>query len=127
MYAKHQGFVALMSAIIISAVLMLTVVAGALSGIYARSNVLDAELKSRSRAVADACLEQALLLVTNNPSYADTEYQKFNDLDACELTITGAAPTKTFVIQGSSTNAVTNLSATYDTGTKALTSLAEAP
>lgn len=128
---SHKGFIALMSAVIISAVLMLTVVAGALSGIYARSNVLDAELKSRSRAVADACLEQALLLVTNDPGYGssapETEYQKFNSIDACELTVSGAAPTKTISVQGSSTKAVTNLSATYDTDTKALSSLAEVP
>jgi hypothetical protein len=128
MYAnRHQGFVALISAVIISAVLMLMVLAGALSGIFARSNVLDAELKSRSRAVADACLDQALLLVTNNPGYLDSQYQKFNALDACLLTVSGVAPAKSIAVQGSSTKAVTNLSATYNTGTKAFTSLSEVP
>jgi hypothetical protein len=126
MYA-NRGFIALMSAVIISVVLLLTVVTGALSGIFARSNVLDAELKSRSRAVADACLDQALLLLTNNSGYVDSEYQKFNALDACELAVSGAAPTKTIAVQGSSTKAVTNLSATYDTDAKALSSLTEVP
>jgi hypothetical protein len=130
MYA-NRGFIALMSAVIISVVLLLTVVTGALSGIFARSNVLDAELKSRSRAVADACLDQALLLITNDPGYGasapETEYQKFNSLDACELTVSGAVPTKIIGIQGSSTKAVTNLSATYDTDAKALSSLTEVP
>lgn len=128
---RNKGFIALMSAIIISAVLMLTVVAGALSSIYARSNVLDAELKSRSRAVADACLEQALLLVTNDPDYGaitpQTQFQVFNDLDACKLTVRDPAPTKTILVQGSSTRAVTNLSATYDTAAKAFTTLSEVP
>lgn len=128
MYAnRHQGFIALMSAVIISAVLLLTAVTGGLSGIFARSNILDAELKSRSRAAADACLDQAMLLVTNDTSYTGSEYQRFNDLDGCELTVSGAAPTKSITTQGSSTKAITNLSATFDTTTHDLTSLAEVP
>lgn len=116
-----------MSAVIISAVLLITVVTGGLSGIFARSNILDAELKSRSRAVADACLDQAMLLVTNDPGYTGSEYQRFDVLDGCELTVSGAAPTKSISTQGSSTKAVTNLVATFDTATHELTSLAEVP
>ncbi len=115
MYANsHKGFIALMSAVIISVVLLLTVVTGALSGIFARSNVLDAELKTRSRAVADACLEQARLLIANNSAYVADEYQKFNDLDSCYLDVDDSGAVKQIWIQGSSTAAVTNLDVLYD-------------
>lgn len=110
----NRGFIALMSAVIISAVLLLVVISGGLTGFFSRSNVLDSELKSRSRGVAEACLEQALLLITNNPSYDETEYQSFNDLDACELEVTPSGGTSDITVQGSSTRAVTNLVATYD-------------
>lgn len=123
----HKGFIALMSAVIISAVLLLIVVSGSLTGFFARSNVFDAELKNRSRAVADACLDQALLLITNNADYADSEYQAFNELDACELAVTGSPSAKDIEIQGSSTKAVTNLAATYNAVTRTFTSLQEVP
>lgn len=110
----NNGFIALMSAVIISAVLLLVVISGGLTGFFSRSNVLDSELKSRSRAVADACLEQALLLIANNPAYVEDEYQKFNDLDGCYLDVNDSSGIKQILIQGSSTRAVTNLDVRYD-------------
>lgn len=124
---RHRGFIALMSAVIISAVLLLVVISVGLTGFFSRSNVLDSELKSRSRAVAEACLEQALLLITNDPDSTHSEYQRFNDLDTCDLVATGPSYAKTILIQGSSTKAVTNLSATYDADNKVLSQLRENP
>lgn len=63
----QRGFVALMSTIIISAVLLVLVVGGSLSGWYSRSNVLDAELKQRSGALADACVDVILLQLASGP------------------------------------------------------------
>jgi hypothetical protein len=125
--SPHEGFIALMSAIIISAVLMLVVISGGLTGFFARANIFDAELKARSEAVADACLDQALLLIANNPAYVDTAPQIFifNSLDSCRLRVTDPAPNKTIRVQATSTPAVTNLSAAYNTTSHSFTSLKE--
>lgn len=63
------GFIALMSAIIISVILLLIVVNLSFSSFYSRSNILDSELKERSSALAEACVDTALLKLANNPLY----------------------------------------------------------
>ena len=67
---KQNGFIALMSVIIICAILLL--IAGALSfaGFYSRYNILDSELKDRSSALAEACVDQTLLKIAVDPSYS---------------------------------------------------------
>ena len=66
---NNTGFVALMSAIIISVILLLIVTNLSLTGFYSRSDILDSELKERSSALAEACADTALLKLANNSSY----------------------------------------------------------
>lgn len=65
----QSGFIALMSAIIISVVLLLMITNLSLTGFYGRFNILDAELKEQSLAFAEACADTALLKLANNSSY----------------------------------------------------------
>ena len=65
----NSGFIALMSAIIISIVLLLMITNLSLTGFYGRFNILDAELKERSSALAEACVDTALLRLANDPGY----------------------------------------------------------
>ena|SRR3989338_10087446 len=65
----QKGFIALMSAIIISVVLLLMITNLSLTGFYGRFNVLDSELKERSSALAEACVDTALLRIANDPTY----------------------------------------------------------
>ncbi len=66
----HQtGFIALISATIIAVVLLLVTSSANLSGFYSRSNSLDAELKERSGAIAEACVDEALLKLANDSGY----------------------------------------------------------
>ena len=69
---KHseRGFIALISALIISAILLIALVASNLTGFYSRFNILDSELKERSNATADACADIALLQFALDPMYA---------------------------------------------------------
>lgn len=107
-----------MSAIIISALLLIVATAGSFTGFYERSNILDAELKDRSNATADACADQAFLLVANNPAYTGTILLTLNSLDSCRATVSGTAPAKSVRIQATSSNAaVTNLQITYNPAT----------
>ena len=66
----QKGFIALMSAVIISIILLLIATNLSLTSFYGRSNILDSELKERSSALAEACADTALLKLANDPSYA---------------------------------------------------------
>ena len=66
---NKKGFVALMSAIIISVILLLLVTNLSLTGFYSRLNILDSELKDRSSALAEACADMAILKLVNDINY----------------------------------------------------------
>lgn len=126
MKTTNRGFIALMSAIIISAVLLLVATAGSLTGFYGRSNVLDSELKDRSSAAADACADEAFLQVATNPGYAGTMLFTLNPLDSCRAQVSGLSPNKMVRIQATSSNmATTNLLISYNPITYTVTSWQE--
>lgn len=70
---NKEGFIALMSAIVLSAVLIAVTVALNQSGFFARSALLDSEYKERSAALAQACANVALLKLIADPAYAGGE------------------------------------------------------
>ena len=65
-----QGFIALMSAIIISAVLLLIASGGSLTGFYTRTNASLAELKAKTYAGSQGCVAHTLLVLSQNPLYS---------------------------------------------------------
>ncbi len=65
-----KGFIALFSVIIISAALMLVAVSLSFTGFYARFNIFDSELKARSNALANACVDVALLKLAVDSTFA---------------------------------------------------------
>lgn len=70
MKKKPQGFIALMSALVISAVTLMLALGGGLSGFYTRVNAINGEYKERSFALAEACVSQTLIVLINDPSYS---------------------------------------------------------
>ena len=82
---QNSGFMALMSAIIISVVLLLLVTNLSLTGFYDRSNILDGELKERSSALAEACVDTAILKLANDPTYSPTNEDVFIGSDKCVI------------------------------------------
>ena len=109
---QQGGFIALMSVIILSMVLLLVVVGASLTSFNSRFNALDAELKSRSEAAADACANQVLLQLANDISYTGNEVLTLNTIDSCRIGAVSAVggSQKTFEVQATSSTAVTNLS-----------------
>lgn len=65
---KQSGYIALMSAIVISALLMLLAVTVSITGFLSRSNELDAEYKQRSLSLAQGCVQVALLHLAEDPN-----------------------------------------------------------
>jgi hypothetical protein len=114
---SEKGFIAIISAIIISGILMLVVASSGLSGIYSRSNTLDTELKERADAAADACVDEALLQLAQNSSYTGG-IMTTNSLDQCRIgKVTTSGSNYQFEVQATSSNmAVTNLLIWADTG-----------
>lgn len=124
----NRGFIALMSAIIISAVLLIIATSGSLTGFSERSAILNSELKKRSATAADACADQAFLLIANDPAYADSFSLTFNSLDSCEATVVdGMADQKVITVQATSVPAVTNLYIEYDADAFSVTRWEEIP
>ncbi len=124
-YAHDSGFIALMSVIIIAVTLLTVVGASNLTGFYARFNVLDAELKERSRAGADACAEMALLRLRQHVD-PSTYSASLTSLDSCRVVgaVAGTAQ-KTLTIQATSSSAVTNLRIVVDASTLSVVSWQE--
>jgi len=70
----QEGFILLMSSIIISAVLVTVVLSVSFGGFVARFNILDSYNKESSLALAEACAEIAILSRVENSNYTGDEY-----------------------------------------------------
>lgn len=117
----HRGFIALMSVIIISAILLVVILGGNLIGFYSRFNVLDAESKARSSALADACADILLFQLYSGATIVPGTIAVGSD--TCKI-VTATSP---YQIQAIFNNAYTNLRITVDPSTLAVTSWQETP
>ena len=134
---RHRGFIALMSAIIIATILLLVATTGGLTGIFARGNALDAELKARSVVAADACVDLALLALANDPGFLGNDPPHWlNSLDVCRIgavaTVTVSSDTTyQFTVNASSgvtaAPATTNLEVVVNTTDLSVVSWLEVP
>lgn len=109
----QQGFVSVVGAIIISAMLLFMVAASSFGSIFSRSNILDADLKARSIGAADACVDIALGQFALDPYYTSGTYS-LNALDECRVgKVVSDSPNtgeRTFWVQATSSDAaVTSL------------------
>lgn len=68
----QPGFIALITAIIITTVMIILTTTLSLTGYYTRVGILAGEFKERSLALAEACGDTAMLKLANNPSYSPT-------------------------------------------------------
>jgi len=81
---SQQGYIALVSAIVISALLMTFTFALSFSGFFARFNILNSEYKERSIGLAEACADIALLKLSENSAYTGGENVAV-DGDSCHI------------------------------------------
>ncbi|MGE5540674.1 MAG: hypothetical protein ACM3TU_00085 [Bacillota bacterium] len=121
MYSSRapSGFIALMTAVVIAAVLLVVVVSGGMTGFFTRFDVLDTELKDRSEALADACVDTVMARLATDSSYRGPETVSV-DSDTCSILGVESedSTSRIFKIQAVYQHAYTNALVTFfiDTG-----------
>jgi hypothetical protein len=127
---KKRGFVALISVIIISAILLLVATSLSFSGFFGRFNILESEFKERSSALADACVDSVLLSLAQNPSYNPTLplTVPVSGNDNCTVVyIATPGSTKVIKTKGTYQQAITNLQVVVNTSDLTVVSWEEIP
>jgi hypothetical protein len=120
-----SGFMALLSAIIISAVLLLSMVQIGSASFFTRSNILDYELKEKSLALAEGCMEVARLRLTIDPGYGGHETLGIGD-STCQVGAVATAAGKITVnVKADDDHHVTELEIVFNRADMAIISYEE--
>lgn len=82
---RNSGFIAIISVIILSAVILLVSIGVSLRSISAGDSASGGEFSSRALALAEACAEHASLRLANNLSYAGNENIIVEGSDSCTV------------------------------------------
>jgi len=123
----QKGFIALISAILISAALLLIASSLSFTSYYGRFNILDMELKLRSAALAEACADQSLLELTNNPAYTGNATTTVSS-DLCYISqITSFGTQRTFKARSMYKKYYTIYKITFETNGSRVLSWEEIP
>ena len=123
--SKNSGFIALMSAIIISAILLLMVTSLGLTGFYGRYNILDSELKEYSSALAEACVDTVLLMLANDSGYTGGDTITVSGTDTCTIDSTSPSDPRVFIVHSNPSNYYTKLRITVNVSTITVTAWEE--
>lgn len=101
MKEQNSGFVALISAIVITLVLLSTATALAVKGFLDRSNILDGNAKETSAGLASACVESARIKVARDGSrYAGGETLNVNGEECTVTSVTHSGGESTICAEG---------------------------
>ena len=73
MTENNKGYIALMSALIISAVIILIAITIGQMAYLGRANIAGAHFKEKSRALAESCVYHALLALSGTSTYTGGE------------------------------------------------------
>ena len=112
----QDGYIALISAIIIAGLLLIVSVAVSFVSFSTRFNVLDAEFKRQSTELAEDCLGAELLRLSVDPADTRTGNIVFGNLSCSVFSVQLNAPSPgqvTIQTKASYNQAVTNVQASY--------------
>ena len=86
---KQDGFVALISAIVISSLLIIIAASLGYTGFFSRFNILDGEYKETSLGLAESCAEIARVEIANNSTFnvpsGGKSYTVDSDGNTCKI------------------------------------------
>ncbi len=122
-----RGFIALMSAIVISAILLLSISASGFISFNSRFNIVNTELKARSLSAAEACVERAKLQIALDPAYSGNETMNASGGVCTIRSVTASSTERIILTQAVVRNAYSNIRAVIDANTFAVVSWIELP
>jgi hypothetical protein len=119
----QKGFVALMSVVIISAILLVLVFVLEASTFFQRYDTLDYENKAISENLAESCVQEAMLKAEQNASYAGGDCISLGGVcggadpqKICRIcSVTHSAGSATANVRAVYSGAYSNLSVTFST------------
>ncbi len=120
----QKGYIALTSAIIISILLLTIAVSLGFTSLLGRLNIVDSESKERSSALAEACINTAMLKIANNKDYVltNSDHAILVGNDTCNVVSLSPNPPRNFPItihtQAVINKAYTNLEVKIDSDFK---------
>ena len=114
---KQEGFFALYSAVIFSAILLFISISLGFSGFYLRKHQLQNELKETSFFMAESCLNVARLKIIENSNYSGDENIQAGDIDCRIFSIEAKVQIKKVKTQAIFESQYTNLEADIDRNT----------
>ena len=82
---QNNGYIALISVVIISLILVTIAFSLSQTGLMSRLLVLTSDAKERGVAAAEACADMARLKLTQNSSYAGNETIAVGSDDTCQI------------------------------------------
>ncbi len=113
----EQGYIALLSVIVISAVLITVTIGLSEQSMTGRSDTVNRELKSQNRLLALGCAEQALLLYALDNNYRGNEVIDSNNVSCTVLSFSDVNDMVKFAVSielNSLVTAVETVVKTYD-------------
>lgn len=114
---SKSGYIGVLSALIISAVIVVIITAIGQVSFLNRIAVSDVHLKGKSRALAEACVDTALLKLVSNSSYAGNETINVAS-DTCKIiSVVSSSTGRIISAQGKFLGAVTDIRATVANNT----------
>lgn len=82
---QEQGFIALVSILIVGALVLVVSIGVSLRAIGETQMSLGQEFGNRARVLADACAEYALMQLKNNLQYSGNETILLDETDSCDI------------------------------------------
>lgn len=121
---EHSGFIALLSVVIISTILLVVTTILSFSSFFTRFTVLESEYKARSKTTSEACLNIALLRIAKKITPEGTIH--LSDVDTCTIqSVTTINNQKIIRIQSIFEDSYTNIEVAADSDTFSIISWKE--
>jgi len=114
LYSKRSGYVAIVSALVLTAVVGAVVFVSTANVFFGRQNTGIFKAKKNTRYLAESCLEHARLQLADNSAYAGGENITVGSSTCAVVSITASGTQKVIRGQGTSTDSATNLELLVD-------------
>ncbi len=85
MILRHRGYIALMSVLIVSVVLLIIMSTVSLGGFFSRFTIVDSESKHVSEALAESCFNTTLFRLAQNQNYTGNEIVILSPQGSCRI------------------------------------------